>query len=118
MQGICSGYFSFVIPKYLSEFAPLEIRGSVTALFQPISCIGNLGTGVFLLWYPLDGIVDVLIPDPHLFFVLFTVVVPCTLSVIQTALLLTVFRLDPPNILKAQGKFVDLRNQMNKIYKP
>jgi hypothetical protein len=69
-----------VIPKYLSEFAPLEIKGPVTALFQPISCIGNLATGVFLLWYPNKNNTDALIKDPNLFFLLFTLVVPCFLA--------------------------------------
>ena len=107
------GGFSVFSNQFVSEIAPKEISGPAGSLFQVMVVVGGLipcGVGLIVL----DGTDKTLEKE-----VLWSLILsPVVIGVIQTMLLLCVFRLDTPVYYNSKGDTQKMREILSKIYKP
>ena len=115
IYGISVGAFSVFCPKYISETAPVEIKGPAGAASQVCITLGILiafaiGLGI--------GDVDAKEVDSfeiqYYWYIIFSI--PLFFSFLQLILLTTCYNYDTPVILKQQGRFYDLLRLLEKIY--
>ena len=111
--GVAIGGFSVFSNQFVSEIAPKEISGPAGSLFQVMVVVGGLipcGVGLIVL----DGTDKTLEKE-----VLWSLILsPVVIGVIQTMLLLCVFRLDTPVYYNSKGDTQKMREILSKIYKP
>ena len=116
IYGISVGAFSVFCPKYISETAPIEVKGPAGALSQVCITFGILVAFTVGL-----GIGDVDEDDVDSFeiqdywYILFAL--PLIFSTIQIIFLYCIFPYDTPVSLKQDGNLEDLNKLMNNIYK-
>lgn len=116
IYGMSVGAFSVFCPKYISETAPIEVKGPAGALSQV--CITF---GILVAFCCGLGIGDVDDDDidsfeiQYYWYILF--ILPLVFSLIQVLLLWCVFPYDTPYMLKQKNKTEDLNKLMNNIYK-
>jgi hypothetical protein len=102
-------------PKFISETAPIEVKGPAGGLTQV-----SLTFGILVAFSLGLGIGDVDADDQNSFeiqyywYILFAV--PLLLAALQSLLLLCVFPYDTPYVLKQRGETEDLNKLMRNIY--
>lgn len=96
--GIACGAFTFICPKYIAEFAPLEIRGTLGGLTEVFVTVGAMIP--FLLGPLYTPLADVTETNPSPMtaygFWLLLFLVPVGISIIQVLILLFIFNFDTP----------------------
>lgn len=118
MYGVASGAFSVFCPKYISEVAPVEIKGTAGSLTQICVTFG------ILLSFCLGSLFTIDSPDPvelksqQKKFINVMYLIPIGVTIINVILLVFVFPFDTPPVLKQKGEYAKLNTLMGRIYKP
>ena len=115
--GLCAGSFSVVCPKYLSEFVPIEVRGTLGGIPQFMVCVGIAIPA--LLSLALEDDPSTASKDDFFVTDYWRVIwaTPAVIAIIHTLLLLTCFRFETPFDLKNLNKDDDLLVLMKRCYK-
>lgn len=101
--GLCAGSYSVFCPKYLSEFVPIELRGTFGGIPQFMVCLGIAIPACLSLALAVDPS-EAHKKNPNDFFVnqYWRVIwaVPALIAAVHTLLLLACFRFETPFDLK------------------
>lgn len=115
LYGLAGGAFSVFVPSFINEVTPTELKGPFGSSTQILITLGIMISN--LLGIPLptkdDSKTHSFVNDDY-WRVLFAL--PMAFSVIQSALLFTLFNYETPKYLKQLGKSADLNIIMGKIY--
>lgn len=118
--GAAAGGFSAITPKVITEITPKPYQGGAGGAFQSGVCLGILASGALISLgypaYPKTG--GLLQGDNARNFLIWTPLIPFSISLLQMCLLLFVYRFDTPAFMKAKGDDEKLREVLAKIYKP
>ena len=116
IYGLGSGSFNVFGPLFITETAPIEIKGPLGALTEL-----GISIGILIVFSVGIGIGD---PDEdevdsfqiqYYWYILFAI--PLLISAVQLFLLFCIFKYDTPYFLKQTGNDKELTIIMNKIYK-
>ena len=111
--GVSCGCFSVFCPKYISEVAPVEVKGPAGAFSQICITFGILlPFSIGLFYTDLDS------EDNNRTLINLVFIIPIVFGIIQVLLLLLVFRYDTPQMLKQKNELQKLREFLCKIYDP
>lgn len=113
LYGMACGGFSVFCPKYISEVAPVELKGPAGGLTQICITFGIIVPFSIGLAYPSTQDNDTNTQEINILFI-----IPIILSGLQVILLFTVFRYDTPIMIKQKGEYEKLKNFMSNIYYP
>ena len=120
LYGIAAGGYSVFCPKFISEVTPSELKGPLGCLSQLGVCFGILVPNALgVIFEAPDPQSEIIADDydPNLeIYILFAL--PIVLAVIQSFLMITVFRYDTPPVMKQNNDFISLKEFMSKIYHP
>ena len=105
--GLCAGSYSVFCPKYLSEFIPIELRGTYGGIPQFMVCFGisiPACMSIALEEHPAEAYKNN--PDDFYINEYWRVIwaVPAIIAILHTMLLLFCFRFETPFDLKQAGK--------------
>ena len=110
IQGCCIGFYSVFVPLLIREFSPVEIYGSLGTSNQLFITMGILSA------YAINQY-DSAHPENNITaFWILIFEFPLLLLVLQTVLLLTVFKDETPNYLLLKGKNSECHALLAKIY--
>ena len=118
--GLTAGSYSVFCPKYLSEFIPIEFRGTFGGIPQFMVCLGisiPACMSIALEENPKEAYA--LNPDDFFINEYWRVIwaVPAVIAVLHTILLVFCFRFETPFDLKNQKKDEELLVLMKRCYK-
>ena len=100
LYGVAAGSFSVFCPKYVSEVAPVEIKGPAGSLTQIMITFGILVPFALGAFFPhIDEYSD----SKNLMIISMLFAIPIGISVLNIFLLVSVFNFDTPPILKQNG---------------
>ena len=118
--GMCAGSYSVFCPKYLSEFVPIEIRGTLGGIPQFMVCVG-IAIPACLSLALENNPKEAYLINPNDFYVnqYWRVIwaTPALIAIVHTILHLTCFRFETPIDLKKQNKEQELFVLMRRMYK-
>ena len=101
MQGVCVGFYSAIAPLIIKEFAPIEIAGTLGAFNQLFVAFGVFFSCLLQYIFKLaNGNNDD--KEKDYWYILFGFTLVTVL--IQTILLLVVYRFETPRYLLEKGK--------------
>lgn len=115
--GVACGGFAVICPIYMNEITPPQYLGGAGATFQTACNIGIVAAITTSLGFPAYPKTGLLLEDDNaIILLIWTSLVPLLFAVIQSSLLLTVYRFDTPKFLKTHGKTKQLERVIGKIY--
>ena len=113
--GLATGAFSVFVPSFINELSPNELKGSLGSLTQILITLGifiSNALGLPLLEDIKDAKPSFL--NDNYWRVIFGV--PIVFALIQSLLLMTIFKFETPKYLKQRKREEDLENLMKRIY--
>ena len=117
--GLAAGSFSVYCPKFLSEYVPIELRGTFGGINQLAVCIGIATPALMSIALREDPKKSLKL-DPNDWYVTsywhYIWLFPAIISLIQVILLLTYFNFDTPVDLKVKGEHTKLHVLMCRSY--
>ena len=120
IYGMASGAFTVFVPKFINETAPTELKGPFGTLTQFMCTLGILVAALFALAIPNPDAFPLDKADADFYITGYWRVMwgfPIIMAVIQSGLMLVVFRYDTPLALKQRQDWDNLAALMSKIYK-
>ena len=102
--GVACGGFAVICPIYVNETTPKQYLGGAGATFQSVVCFGIFTATATSLGFPAYPKAGLLLDGNNaLILLIWTSLIPLIVSVVQIALLLTVYRFDTLKLLKEDG---------------
>jgi len=115
--GFAVGAFTVIVPKFINETSPHELKGPFGAISQLMVTFGIFLAALLGVAIPSqDPSTD---EDASFYYLEYWRIVwglPILLAILQSSLLFTLFRYDTPFYLKKRGEFEPLTELMRKIY--
>lgn len=115
LYGMAAGAFTVLVPKFINETAPRELKGPFGAISQLMVTLGIFVCALLAL--PMPSKNSAPIKDfytQNYWHVIWSV--PILLACLQSGLLLFRYRFDTPFMLKKAGEYEDLTELMRLLY--